>query len=1314
MNDPAWLEAVRALASARASDDVDATRAALSTLRSIVVRAQMSSEAASRLLETDALGPILGEVRSSRAPTVCEDCLQLFAELAVRGGAHAMTLLIHEMARADDGGVVTFNASVVCLAAGTVVDAQTLAHALHELGAHRPRRAAAHAQWWLMCVEHVARRLIALRETATLASVLAIVSDLIRISRDDLPPSVLIAALDCVSLVSATPSGAEQGCACDTDAAEMILAAAEELAEDSEARVRVKVALVLQGMTIRGWFGQDARSRIAQLAMTRLSDPCSHARAAFLRVLGSTSSSAILALGSPATPTARHAAALRHRLLQYAADSAPRLAPTHVKRFLEYVLSTANCAGARPPVSWLPDVFDGYGRQLAVARGPMAPNARVVGVWAAWECARACVCARLRTHLGGPAQTFAAFERSLVGGATSSIRGETGLGERQQALVSMLVFLDALEQHIYSASSGCFRSAVAMDDSGMLAVNSSSASAFRLPPPSQSAELFFRTNQKVCEEWLARIRPRALSASVVCGATMDTVRHGLLRANDVSRQLLRLPASAAPTDARRVLRDFDACMAPLLSALAKLRESDTILGLITWYTSVLGRSQHASHLSAAKDDHWKQALLFMSHGAYERALVECESVLSPAFRAADDVSRGHAKPAEVVNAILSACRSSATLELLIEQTTTCHSALGAWAELESWAARLALLHRMCERAAAERQEGEEAAVASREEEQVPGWLVSALAKRADVDRLQLWAQCDAPCGAQQTLTDTERAKKMLEARPHDTEAALHTSEMVLCEVLLSLRASAKQSGVHDKWPPPALEAAARTRLQRATELLAEPLAITSADASLFNTRPITLGPLLTQLTALQLAMSSLEALVSAGARSKMDVLDSRLDTHAHDVGGWNKLLLVERVLSEIRSAVIPACDVGSESAIKRPLVKLARKQGNLTFSRSLLFQEQADDGSDPFVMYESAQLMMADGHSRPALDKLRTMASVLAVRACPRGEQCVMLDHLRSSVSGRGADAHAPQRADSYWLLRALLRLADWLQRESVAPVVNDLWWYADLANSRFRDVPHQVSGSELVVGHCLEAATAIAPDVPKAWLRYAAWLYRQATKASVGGSKEDTSLVVQNEETQFALAGVHAYVEFLRLSSDQNAESRSVAALRILRTLIKVGPQLSDALSAELTRTPVAPWTAILPQLLARMGHPHPFVSEKIVFLVSRVAEVAPHLLVHAAVVGVRRVASSTPEGQSAPATPEEQSAPSTPEGQSAPASGLSATLTGFGAIHRALVIKCPELVSEAEVLIDELNRLAFLWDEQWLALLQVGCAARSRLARR
>ena len=183
----------------------------------------------------------------------------------------------------------------------------------------------------------------------------------------------------------------------------------------------------------------------------------------------------------------------------------------------------------------------------------------------------------------------------------------------------------------------------------------------------------------------------------------------------------------------------------------------------------------------------------------------------------------------------------------------------------------------------------------------------------------------------------------------------------------------------------------------------------------------------------------------------------------------------------------------------------------------------------------------------------------------------MMLDHLRSSVSGRGADAHAPQRADSYWLLRALLRLADWLQRESVAPVVNDLWWYADLANSRFRDVPHQVSGSELVVGHCLEAATAIAPDVPKAWLRYAAWLYRQATKASVGGSKEDTSLVVQNEETQFALAGVHAYVEFLRLSSDQNAESRSVAALRILRTLIKVGPQLSDALSAELTHASCA-----------------------------------------------------------------------------------------------------------------------------------------------
>ena len=68
------------------------------------------------------------------------------------------------MACADDG-VITFNASVVCLTVRTVVDAQTLAHALRELNDHRPRRTAAHTHWWLMCVEHIARRLVALRES---------------------------------------------------------------------------------------------------------------------------------------------------------------------------------------------------------------------------------------------------------------------------------------------------------------------------------------------------------------------------------------------------------------------------------------------------------------------------------------------------------------------------------------------------------------------------------------------------------------------------------------------------------------------------------------------------------------------------------------------------------------------------------------------------------------------------------------------------------------------------------------------------------------------------------------------------------------------------------------------------------------------------------------------------------------------------------------------------------------------------------------------------------------------------------------------
>lgn len=46
--------------------------------------------------------------------------------------------------------------------------------------------------------------------------------------------------------------------------------------------------------------------------------------------------------------------------------------------------------------------------------------------WAVQEAARQCVAARLRTHVGGPTQTFAALEKALLA-VNSSLRNGVAL-----------------------------------------------------------------------------------------------------------------------------------------------------------------------------------------------------------------------------------------------------------------------------------------------------------------------------------------------------------------------------------------------------------------------------------------------------------------------------------------------------------------------------------------------------------------------------------------------------------------------------------------------------------------------------------------------------------------------------------------------------------------------------------------------------------------------------------------------------------------------------------------------------------------------
>lgn len=107
--------------------------------------------------------------------------------------------------------------------------------------------------------------------------------------------------------------------------------------------------------------------------------------------------------------------------------------------------------------------------------------------WTVQEASRHCVTVRLRTHLGGPTQTFAALERMLLdvphlcridfGRRETTMGGLASPTTVQLLPLRLLIeFVETLKKDIYNSYEG---------------------SAVLSPPPTLSA-LFFRANKKVC------------------------------------------------------------------------------------------------------------------------------------------------------------------------------------------------------------------------------------------------------------------------------------------------------------------------------------------------------------------------------------------------------------------------------------------------------------------------------------------------------------------------------------------------------------------------------------------------------------------------------------------------------------------------------------------------------------------------------------------------------------------------------------------------------------------------------------------------
>ncbi|KAF1770033.1 hypothetical protein GCK72_001850 [Caenorhabditis remanei] len=119
----------------------------------------------------------------------------------------------------------------------------------------------------------------------------------------------------------------------------------------------------------------------------------------------------------------------------------------------------------------------------------------------------------------------------------------------------------------------------------------------------------------------------------------------------------------------------------------------------------------------------------------------------------------------------------------------------------------------------------------------------------------------------------------------------------------------------------------------------------------------------------------------------------------------------------------------------------------------------------------------------------------------------------------------------------------------------------------------------------------------------------------------------------KFLSITVSSYFQFIHNMSGEfdnlpysKKEETTLATLRILELLVKHGEVLIDVINDGLSKTNVHVWKEILPQLFARLSHPSEHIRKTLVDLISRVCTAAPHAVVFQVVSGA---ASSTEVGE-------------------------------------------------------------------------------------
>ncbi|KAJ8533230.1 hypothetical protein ON010_g14024 [Phytophthora cinnamomi] len=310
---------------------------------------------------------------------------------------------------------------------------------------------------------------------------------------------------------------------------------------------------------------------------------------------------------------------------------------------------------------------------------------------AAW-----CVQNRLRTHFGGPAQSFSSIERLVqeYSEAAQSLPEGSGhlLSKFSHHLTKwmMLEFVTALEMFITRT------------------IYTTEVDHSNPDSDEYKTALFFRTNKVVCDDWLTRIRPFLVEMSRN-GTSYELCRyhsHAMVMAcyNKLSRTMASFAtrgfSEKGCNELKQAEKDMDVALFFLCRCLCDAKDVDAIVGFQKWGESVssaltswckvnqekLGIDEEQYNLPLFR---WLSAVRYEADMRYEDAATEYEALLQPVLSTRSiPLSSVDTSAGKILESPMTYLRiSSQALLGCFKQCAKCYASLREWSKLREFASQ---------------------------------------------------------------------------------------------------------------------------------------------------------------------------------------------------------------------------------------------------------------------------------------------------------------------------------------------------------------------------------------------------------------------------------------------------------------------------------------------------------------------------------------------------------------------------------------------------------------------------------------------------